>query len=578
MTPDRRESPLPLPFRARPAALALLMTAGALLAPQQGAAQGLAGAYLAAREAGARNDVAASLPYLERLFAADPASIGTLEGLAVGAFSIGAFDEALRHARALATLEADNRAAAMILLSQALVDRDYATALDIAQGGAQVHPLVAGLGRAWAHLGAGSMSDALAALDEVARIDGMRAFAEYCRALALAMVGDVEGAIAVIEDPEAGVSAALNRRGYIAYAQLLALNERTEDALTLIETVFQSGRDPQVERMRTAYTAGQALPFDVIATPAEGMAEVYAVMASAMNSARNQMEALIYAQAAVLVNPALAESRLMIGQIFEELEQPELAAAAYETIPSQGPFGNAAQMGRAQVLETLGRRDEAIAGLQAMADADPQSFVLHSVLGDFLRRDSQFAAAAGAYSRALEAMQAAGLDPDWQLWFSRAVSLARADDWPAAEADFRAALAIEPDQPTVLNYLGYSLVERHENLDEALEMIERAVAGDPTSGYILDSLAWALYRLGRHDEALPHMERAVEMEPTDAVLNDHLGDVYWAVGRQREARFQWRRALSFAPADDLDEGMLRRKLEVGLDEAQRERGGVAPGN
>ena len=148
----------------------------------------------------------------------------------------------------------------------------------------------------------------------------------------------------------------------------------------------------------------------------------------------------------------------------------------------------------------------------------------------------------------------------------------RAGDWPAAEADFRAALAIVPDQPTVLNYLGYSLIERGEKLDEAMDMIERAVAGDPDSGYILDSLAWALYRLGRYDEAVPHMERAVEMAAVDPILNDHLGDVYWAVGRLREARFQWRRALSFAPADDLDEDRLRRKLEVGLDVVRAEAG------
>ncbi|MCA0204088.1 MAG: tetratricopeptide repeat protein [Proteobacteria bacterium] len=291
-----------------------------------------------------------------------------------------------------------------------------------------------------------------------------------------------------------------------------------------------------------------------------------------MVTGRNPLEALIYAQASVWVNPALTESQLMIGQIFEELDQPQTAAAAYEAIPADNVFGNAARMGRAQVLETLGRRDEAIADLQAMAEANPQSYAAHSVLGDFLRRDNQFAAAAAAYTRAMDLLAEAGLEPEWQLWFSRAVALSRADQWEAAEADFRAALAIEPDQPTVLNYLGYSLIERGEKQEEAMEMIQRAVAGDPDSGYILDSLAWALYRLGRYDEAVGHMERAVEMEPTDAVLNDHLGDVYWAVGRHREAHFQWRRALSFAPAEDLDEDRLRRKIEVGLDTVRAEAG------
>jgi Flp pilus assembly protein TadD len=118
----------------------------------------------------------------------------------------------------------------------------------------------------------------------------------------------------------------------------------------------------------------------------------------------------------------------------------------------------------------------------------------------------------------------------------------------------------------VLNYLGYSMVEQGSDLDEALAMIEQAVAGQPDDGYITDSLGWVLYRLGRYEEAVPHMLRAVELTPDDPIINDHLGDVLWKVGRNREAQFQWRRALSFGPAADLDMDRVRRKIEVGLDE------------
>jgi len=126
----------------------------------------------------------------------------------------------------------------------------------------------------------------------------------------------------------------------------------------------------------------------------------------------------------------------------------------------------------------------------------------------------------------------------------------------------------------VLNYLGYSYVEKKENLDEALDMIQRAAAERPDAGYIVDSLGWALYRLGRYDEAVVQMEKAVELEPTEPLLNDHLGDVYWAVGRKREAEFQWRRALNLGPGDagELDLDRVRRKLEVGLDQVLKEEG------
>ncbi|MCB1328433.1 MAG: tetratricopeptide repeat protein, partial [Maritimibacter sp.] len=165
----------------------------------------------------------------------------------------------------------------------------------------------------------------------------------------------------------------------------------------------------------------------------------------------------------------------------------------------------------------------------------------------------------------------------WRVYFARGITYERRGDWAAAEADFRKALALSPEQPSVLNYLGYSLVERRENFDEALDMIKRAVGARPYDGYIRDSLGWVYYRLARYEDAVAEMERAVELLPLEPVLNDHLGDTFWAVGRLREARFQWRRALSFITDDtDLDElnpDRIRRKLEVGLDVVLDEEGG-----
>jgi len=144
-------------------------------------------------------------------------------------------------------------------------------------------------------------------------------------------------------------------------------------------------------------------------------------------------------------------------------------------------------------------------------------------------------------------------------------------NWADAEADFRAALELQPGHPSILNYLGYSLVERREKLDEALDMIARAVESQPDSGAIVDSLAWVLYRLGRYDEAIIHMVRAAELEPLDPIISDHLGDVLWAVGREAEARFQWQRALSFAP-EEKDAIRIRAKLAKGLDKVLEDEG------
>jgi Flp pilus assembly protein TadD len=183
-------------------------------------------------------------------------------------------------------------------------------------------------------------------------------------------------------------------------------------------------------------------------------------------------------------------------------------------------------------------------------------------LGDILRRREKFAEAVEAYDQAVARI--GPLQPrHWRLLYARGIALERSKQWPRAEADFLQALTFEPDQPLVLNYLGYSWVEQGQNLDKAEAMIRKAVELRPNDGYIVDSLGWVLFRLGRHDEAVVHLERAVELKPEDPVINDHLGDAYWAVGRQREARYQWMTALASKPEPELKTA-IEQKLEGGL--------------
>jgi Flp pilus assembly protein TadD len=185
-----------------------------------------------------------------------------------------------------------------------------------------------------------------------------------------------------------------------------------------------------------------------------------------------------------------------------------------------------------------------------------------------LRMEERFDEAEVAYTAAIDLLPEVN-DNDWVLFFYRGIAHEQSKDWAAAEADFRQALDLNPTQPQVLNYLGYGLVDRGEKLEEALGMIKKAVAGDPKQGYIIDSLAWAYFKLGRYAEALEPMERASLLEPVDPIVTDHLGDVYWMNDRKLEARFQWRRALSFEPTEK-DAERIRRKLEVGLDVVMQE--------
>jgi Flp pilus assembly protein TadD len=161
----------------------------------------------------------------------------------------------------------------------------------------------------------------------------------------------------------------------------------------------------------------------------------------------------------------------------------------------------------------------------------------------------------------------------WTVYYFRGIAYERAGQWPSAEADFRKALRFEPDQPAVLNYLGYSLIEKRINIQEAFKMVEKAVSLRPNDGYIVDSLGWGHYQLGNYPEAVELLERAAGLRPEDPVINDHLGDALWKVGRRLEAKFQWQYALDSNPTE-ADAVKIRKKLENGLPDDDKTK--VAP--
>jgi len=168
-----------------------------------------------------------------------------------------------------------------------------------------------------------------------------------------------------------------------------------------------------------------------------------------------------------------------------------------------------------------------------------------------------------AYDEAIGRAAAAGLPERWALFYDRGVARERSGQWERAEADLLHALEMKPDQPLVLNYLGYSWIDRGENLERGLKMIEKAVELRPEDGYIVDSLGWAHYRMGDYAAAADYLEKATELVPEDPTINDHLGDAYWQTGRLVEARYQWRRALQFGPQES-EVKPIEAKLENGL--------------
>ncbi|MEM9793047.1 MAG: tetratricopeptide repeat protein, partial [Pseudomonadota bacterium] len=356
----------------------------------------------------------------------------------------------------------------------------------------------------------------------------------------------------------------LNRLAMLTHIVSLSQAERMDEALALANDIRQGSRaDPEIEAMVASLAQGKPLEFTQITTAAQGAASVFSILASALTREQAERLGLVYARLATHIRPSYDEVTTLIGDVLTGQGQYELAAAAFEEVAPTSAWYTTAEVGRAEALTGAERVDEAIEVLSSLARARPGNMSVITALGDILRREDDFSRAADAYDQAIDLI----IDPtpaDWRLFYVRGIAHERTDQWPKAEADFRKALELNPDQPHVLNYLGYSMVELQQNLDEALDMIERAVSQRPDDGYITDSLGWVLYRLGRYEEAVAPMERAVELLPVDPILNDHLGDVLWKVGRRTEAVFQWKRALSFDPLEK-DAERIRRKLEVGLD-------------
>ena len=534
------------------------------LVPFSAHADGGFGAYLAGKQAFTEGSYKEAADYFERFLPENPQDLSIVDGIINAYAAMGDFDSAAPYAQQLADQGNISQVANIVVMVQAIRNGDWDQAHTYLEQGMSISPLVDGSIQAWSALADGRMTDAIEAFDAQSEIQGSSSFGVYQKALAYAYVGDFESADQLFSDAmENGM--ALNPAAVIAYAQILSQLDRTDDAVAILRRADPMAVNPMGNRMVRALQDGETFAFDVITSPSEGLSEVFMSIASAVSADAPPSYTLTYAWSAHLLAPTKSDPIIMAAGTYAQTGRYDLAAQTYALVPDDDPRFIEAELGRAEALENAGQSEAAIEALRNLNRRFTEApFVLYT-LGDHLRRDEQYAEAEAAYTKALE-MHA----PDgearklWFVYFSRGICRERLQQWDAAETDFRRALELRPGHPTVLNYLGYSLIERGEKLDEALALIEEAIAADPDNGAIIDSLGWAMYQLGNYAEATPLLERASELEATDPVVNDHLGDAYWMVGRKIEARFQWQRALSFDPAEK-DAERIRLKLEVGLD-------------
>ncbi len=540
--------------------LALLLSVS--LSPVAVLAQSDPGAYLAARAAGLSSDFAASAYWFTQALESAPEEQTLLFNALTAHMGLGDLDAAIALSHRVVDAGYNLQLANMVRAADAALRDDWQAILADQDAGRTVGPLVDGLSRAWALAGTGQMVDALAAFDAVSEAQGLRPFGLYHKALALASVGDFEGADAILSMPrEEGFQR--TRRAVMAHIQVLSQLGRNEDAIELMDISFGGDLDPALRALHDQLGTGEPIPFTFVADPVSGLAEVYFSVAGSLAGESEDAAVLMYAQTALAINPGHVDARLIAAQTLERLGQYDLANAAYAGISPDDPAFYAAELGRADVLRRADQPEAALEVLQQLSRSYPDLSIIQVKMGDLYRRLDRLSDANDAYSRAIT-IYATDDPAAWFVYYTRGITFHKLDNWDAAEADFRKALELRPGQAQILNYLGYSLVERGEKLEEALEMIRAAVIAEPQNGAIVDSLGWVYFRLGRHQEAVVQLERAAALEPVDSEINDHLGDAYWAVGRELEARFQWHRAMSLT--EDTEKAhRIRQKIEVGLD-------------
>lgn len=348
----------------------------------------------------------------------------------------------------------------------------------------------------------------------------------------------------------------------LALGSLYERMGRAADAKAVYSKYITANPDTRVldSALKRIAAGGQAKP--PAANHAEGLAEAFFNMAGTVTQGRSVEFALLYGRIALYLRPNFPVAQLLVAGILETLGRNAEAIAVYDTVDEKSAFYWNARLRKASALDSLSRVDDAIKLLSSMADEDDARTDVLITLADLLRGKKRYRQSIDIYSRAIGRIPKL-TKRHWSLLYARGISLERSKEWRQAEKDFLNALQLYPDQPYVLNYLGYSWVDQGINLERAQGMIKRAVKLRPNDGYIVDSLGWVLYRLGDFSGATKQLERAVELRPQDPTINDHLGDAYWKVGRVQEAMFQWRRALSLDPEPELIP-TIRKKIDVGL--------------
>jgi tetratricopeptide (TPR) repeat protein len=523
------------------------------------------GSYLAARHASVERDAASAAAFYRSALRTDPKNNELLDRAFISSLADGDIDEAVKLADRILTMDKANRVARLVVGVRDLKQKKYPAAqLNINQSiRGPITDLVATLLSGWASYGAGDAKAAVASIDKLTGPEWYPIFKD----LHTGMILEISG-----KDKDAGTRF---ERAYKlddsmlrvsdAYARWLSRNKDGAAAAGIYEAFDKKlPRHPLVQEGLRETKAGKKLP-PLVDSAQAGAAEALYGIGATLTRRGGEDLALVYLQLALYLQPNHPLALLSLADLYESVKKPQMAIKVYERMPASSPLKRNAQIQLATNLDAADRSDEAIKILKGVTAEAPKDIEAIMALGNIERGRKKFGDCATTYTQAIDATPGVTDKNTWVTYYYRGICEERSKQWSKAEADMRKALELQPEQPHVLNYLGYSWIDQGINLDEGMKMIRRAVDQRPDDGYIVDSLGWAFYRIGNYEDAVKNLERAIDLKPEDPTINDHLGDAYWRVGRTLEAKFQWAHARDLKPeAEELPK--IEAKIANGLPE------------
>lgn len=520
------------------------------------------GDYLAARFAANHHDLPEAAKFYSVSLDHDPTNPQLLTFAFFFAATAGEIDDAADLAKRVVVNTPDDRVGRLTLAVAAMKHGQYKAArAQIAKSAKGPFALfTVALLDAWAATGMGDAAGAAADMKILHALPTADGLAYFNEALIAEYLGRPEAAEAAYKLGLQSVGP--TPRVIDAYGRFLERNGRSKEAGEIYQKLASDNAFGPIAKAGLARIAAGQKPDPLMRRPEEGAAEALFGIAASLNDDNNRDISILYLRLALYLQPDLDLAKLLLADRFEAIERYEDAIAAYHSVDKASPFYRLAGVEVAIDELRLEKTDDAIADLQAILAAYPDAGETWAAMGDAYRQAKKYPEATKAYTQAI---QAAGTPTkkNWQLFFARAFVEQQANDWNAAEADLQQALVLSPDQPEVLNFLGYSWVDQRRNIKQAVAMLEKARALSPRDGYIIDSVGWAYYQLGRYGDAAKTLEQAIRIEPGDPTINDHLGDAYWKTGRRIDARFQWSHAIAFG-AEAGEKSKIEKKLESGL--------------